>query len=260
MKTLFRSLIYFLLAGCLVAISYLLYVVQQADFSATIPTEMTCLTDNPFDFEVALNGLDLTKLNAAFPYEAYLASSDYCNAAAIENSLKKLNQLNPNQPEENSDILISALTNKLEARVEERFKNFNADSLIMIQQWVDEFFTYEKVKLENAAVYGIIYEHWMGFIAKQLGEHYDRQPAIKFRFKFKYLQSICQSKRFSPAVGKSNLEKVIDYSLGQEYGYLLNRLWNGTGFLIKLVFLLLFVIFLYLLYCTYQYNFKKQIL
>jgi len=100
----------------------------------------------------------------------------------------------------------------------------------------------------------------MGFISSQLGRHYDNDSSVKFDFKFKYLQSICESKRFAPAVGMSNVEKVVEYTLGEEYDYLFNRFWNGTGVFIKGIIIILLFTFIYMLYCTYQYSFKKQIL
>ena len=160
----------------------------------------------------------------------------------------------------NIEVLIHALTNRLETKIKDRFETFNPDSLIMISQWVNEFKVYEKIDNQNGALYGIVYDHWMGFISSQLGRHYDNDSSVKFDFKFKYLQSICESKRFAPAVGMSNVEKVVEYTLGEEYDYLFNRFWNGTGVFIKGIIIILLFTFIYMLYCTYQYSFKKQIL
>lgn len=258
MKIIIKITIFaFALVG-VTSVLYLSYVIKGIDYNSKIPVKVDCSKlDATFDFDSALRALDLTKIKELFPYDSYLESGAYCDAAAIGNSLEKLNSINPNHERANRSALIHALTNKLEARISDRFDHFNPDSLIILLQWVDEFKTYEKVQPEHSALYGIVYTHWMGFITNQLGKHFECQPAIKFNFKFNYLQSNCQARRFAPAVGMSNLEKVVKYTLGEEYDYLLNRFWNGTGIFTKSVFALLLFIFIYMSYCTYQYNFKK---
>lgn len=241
-----------------VSIFYIFYAAKAANYNNKIPIERTCTKlDSKLDFETVLENLDLSKPKEVFPYNAYLESENYCGAEAIKHSLESLNKVNPNQENTNRAILIHALTEKLEAKIATRFQEFNADSLIILLQWIDDFKTYEKIDTKNGALYGIVYEHWMGFIANRLGVYYENNPSIKFNFKYKYLQSVCQSKKFALAVGMSNSEKVTKYLLNQEYCYLFNRFWNGTGISVKLIFALLFSFFIYMLYCTYRYSFKK---
>jgi len=258
MKTIVKIfLCSFLLLFFILAI-YILYAAAAANYNNKIPVEKICNKLNAeFDLEARLSEFDLSNLKDVFPYDTYLEFENYCDAEAIKRSLEKLNTINANQENINRSILIHAFTNKLEAKVATNFQEFNADSLIMILHWIDEFKTYEKIDTKNGALYGIVYEHWMGFIANRLSVYYENNPSIRFNFKFKYLQSVCQSKKFTPAVGKSNLEKVVEYTLNQEFSYLFNRLWNGTGIFIKFIFILLSSIFTYMLYCTYQYSFKK---
>lgn len=258
MKRIVKIFLFSFIAVFFIFIIYVLYTAKETDYNNTIPIARNCENlDSKFDFEAVLKKLDLSELRAVFPYDTYLEFENYCDAEAIKRSLEKLNTINVNKEDSNRDILIHTLTNKLEAKIETRFQEFNADSLIMLLQWIDEFKTYEKIDTKNGALYGIIYEHWMGFISNRLGVYYNDNPFIRFDFKFKYLQSVCQSKRFAPAVGQSNLEKVVEYTLNQEYTYLFNRFWNGTNIFVKLIFVLLFSIFIYMLYCTYQYSFKK---
>lgn len=259
MKVSLRIMLYSLTVLSFLLSGYTLYTAITANYNHSIPEEKGCEgKKHSFDLASAVSTLNLKKIKQTFPYDKYLESGKYCDAASIGQDLATLNTLIPDQEDSNREIFIDALTNKLEEKTSSRFDNLNLDSLIIVSQWVDEFKTYERTSPNDGALYGIVYEHWMNFITNQLSTYYEKKPSIRFNFKFKFLQSICESKKYSPSVGKSKLQKVVEYSLEQEGDYLFNRFWHGTNFLIKLAFGILFFLFNYMIYCTYQYSFKKQ--
>ena len=242
----------------LVLIVYVLNAAIKNDYDHIIPIEKKCTdTASDFNLETELNKIDLIEIKKTFPYDTFFKHGNYCTAGAVQNILDILNKVNPDEDKSNRGVLIYALTEKLQNKIAHRFETFNPDSLILILQWIDDFKIYENIDKKNSALYGVVHDHWMVFISNQLGKHYEREPSIRFSFKFKYLQSTCQSKKYAPAVGKSNLEKVVEYLLNEEYDYLFNRFWNSTGLFVKSLMILLFCFFTYMLYCTFQYSFKN---
>ncbi len=230
----------------------------KKDYDATIPSEQRCrINQDDVAFYESLWHADPSGFFDSFPYRFFIENGVYCSAAAVKANLLALNKVSPNTRKENQGLLIQALTTELEVFQASRFEEFNPDSLIILLQWVDEFKAYEDMEKEDKALYGIVYTHWMNFITNQLNKHYEDKPSRKFDFKFKYLLASCQAKRFSSSIGKSKLEKVVQYVLEEKYGYLFNRFWNSTGLVAKLAFFLLCLLFCIMTYTTYEYLFKN---
>jgi len=258
-KVLFFQFISKILKGILLVCALLFtYLVVNKDYDDKIPLEKQCAASfSDYNFASLVDSLNSSITESNFPYNEFLSSESYCDAATVKYTLNNLNKINPSREGQNRDILTVALTDKLENFYADRFKNFNADSLIIMLQWASEFKAYEEFEKENSSLYGIIHHHWMNFVSNQLSQHYKEDKKIKYDFKFRHLQALCQSKKYAPSVGKSKLDKIVQYTLSQEYCYLFNRFWKGTGFSVKFLFGIVFSTFVYMAHATYKYTFKK---
>lgn len=252
-----KLMVYVCCAAALLMVVYIANIISSLDYDNEIPEERRC-ENHDFDFEISLQNVPRAELEDRFPYHQYFSSSAYCDVTGVINSLMILNERYPNSAEqENVEFLIDAFTTKLQDYHGNSFSIYNPDSLILIADWADQFKVYEQITNSNKALYGIIHDFWISFIAEQLSVHSKQYSSIRYDFKFKYLQSICQSKRFPPSVTTSNVEKIITYAINSEFDYLFNRFWNGTRYYVKIVGIILISILLYLFYCTFMYNFKN---
>ena len=188
----------------------------------------------------------------------YLDSADYCDIASIHADLKVMNAIIPNT-KENQKILVKALTNNLEEKISLKFNKYNPDSLIMLLQWVNKFHHYKDIDTANKKFYRMVHRHWYNFVSNKLGQYHDKDPDIKYDYKFKYLVSICQSQNYPPDIKNSNTAKIIENMVNNKWAYLFKRFWDGTGAIFKLVILSLILFTSYSYYCVYILNFKKNI-
>jgi hypothetical protein len=227
---------FFILLGVIAlgVIIWLVVIVLRSDDNAEIPKEMPCAASGRFNLYPHLMDKGNANLMDSFPYEIYLDSADRCDVTSISRDLISLDSVNPDNKNQNREILSIALTNKLEERLKPSFDKYNPDSLIYLVQWAEKFNQFKDFDRANAKLYRVIYKHWIQFVANKLRESYDREPKHKYDFKFQYLTSICQSKNLTPPIGNTAFEKVIYHLITKNYTYLFRKFWYDTGFLYKL--------------------------
>lgn len=257
LKSLLKS--FLLLLGLLLLLVFagILYSVTQTDYSSEIPQENTCLSKTTFNLKRRLHAIDAVALRENFPYQAYVDSADVCDINAIGRDLALLDSVNAQDPALNRELILTALTTELERKIAPSVITYNPDSLILLLQWAGRFNYYKDIDKKNARLFKITHRHWLNFIANKAGEFYDKHPAIKHDFKFKYLVAGLKAKNYTPAIGNTQDEKVVNYFIESKYMYLFNRYWNGTGFLFKLAGMLLTFIVFYGFYCILKIHVLK---
>jgi len=236
-------------------IIWLLFLVLRTDYSINIPAEKECSSDNDFNLSSHLSNWDSLNFSGSFPYTIYLDSSDKCDVNAIAGYLAAMDSVNSDYSN-NRQIISIALTDSLQSRINSSFNRYNPDSLILMMQWAEKFNQYKEFDRSNAKLYRVIYKHWLSFTANKLGEYYESNPKCKYDFKFNYLCAVCQSKNFSVPVGNTNSEKIIFNMLNKNYAYLFSKFWYDTGFIYKLLMLLIAVITGYGYYCIFKVHLK----
>lgn len=255
-RRLIARIFVFLILFSIIPILYVFAIGIGIDYSDGIPEERPCIQIKGIDMEALLKTTASNHLLDDFPYDAYLASGRYCSLSAIKSDLEALDSLNPTETRLNQDILAITLTEKLEEEIAESFLQFNPDSMIQLLQWANQFNIYKELDSTHGDLFEMIYFHWLNFISNKLGGYYQEDSSIKYDYKFKYLVSTCKSKQFSPPIGNTNLEKVVNYMIDKQYSYLFFRFWNNTGLLFKIGLLMLFTLGFYSAYRTIDLHIK----
>lgn len=244
----------------LVLLIFLFFVGSRmvaTDFEANVPQERPCPFEPDFQLDRYLIGVNGLNIEQKFPYQTYLDSANWCNIRSITHDLELMDAANENV-ELNRDILAKTLTEVLESKVQNSLRTFNPDSLIFLLQWSARFNNYQELDEKNAQLYRMIYRYWFNLVSNKLGQYAEENASIKYEFKFKYITAFCHSKMFSPPIGNSNGEKIINYFIEQNYAYLFNRFWHGTGIVYKIVGLCGILFLFYALWCIYKVHFGRN--
>lgn len=227
-----------IVAGFLLAIigGYIFYNVIKVDYNSELPKETWSDEDNNWDFGAHLKAWD--KSQAHFPFGIFLDSADYSSVKRISYYLQIMDSLSSNF-NENKRIISIALTDSLQSRINNDLLKYNPDSIVKILQWIEGFNQAEHIDKKNARLYRVINAHWLNYISNRLAIYFDNEPNLKYDFKFKYIESICRSKSYAPPIGNSDIEKIAINIFESKFSYLFSKFWFDTGFLFKLVALLI---------------------
>jgi len=221
------------------------FYIIKANYSTEVYTERKIVTtSNSYSLEKNLKKIELTKILKSFPAQNYLDSANTWDIKAIRNDLIMMDSVNPGNTRNNQEALSIALTTELQKRIENSYKSFNSDSLLMLIHWTERFNYYADIDDNNSTFYKVIYMYWMEYITNKLDEYYNEEPSIKYNYRFRYLVSRCHEKNYNPGFGCTNSEKVIIYIIDSKWSYLFNRFWYGTGVLFKMGCSLLIIVLL----------------
>lgn len=254
-----RKLIFLLLFVLLTFTVCIAYFVVKTDYSSNIPKERPCPSKPAFQLERHLTKANASNISESFPYQTYLDSADWCDVGAIVRDLHLMDSINADSIQLNREILGKALTEELEKSLVNSFVNYNPDSLILLLQWAVRFNNYQDIDKSNSKLYRIVYRHWFNFVSNHLGIYAKGNPEIKYDFKFKYLVAVCHAKSFSPPIGNTYGEKIINHFIEKNYSYLFNRFWNATGLLFKVVVTVGLAFLFYAFWCVLKVSFRKKI-
>ena len=246
-------LLLFLLLGKLISVA------NKVGPSAELPVPWTCPASAFAD--LATIAQDLNQDTAAFleefPYEIYLSKGNYCNIEAILRDLNYLSSLEVAGKSGSSDVLMDALTTHLEAKIGPSFDHYNPDSLIQLLHWANQFGHYANYPSDYQLEYSVVHGFWLDYIANKLFAYTEADASVKYAHKFIYLRYNCELQQYRAPIGKTRIEKVVDYFIESKYSYLFERLWNGTSWVFKLVIFLGLMLTGYAFYRTIQYHFSK---
>lgn len=244
----------------LVACGQLISVTSQTKQSAELPSEWTCPASAFKSIAEITQDLnqDTATILQQFPYQVYLAEGNYCNIEAILTDLAYLASLEGENEGESSDILMDALTTHLETKIGSSFEQYHPDSLIQLLHWANQFGHYANYPSAYQLEYSVIHGFWLDYIANKLSAYTEENSDVKYAYKFAYLRYNCELQQYRAPIGKTRLEKVVDYFIESKYSYLLERLWNGTSGVFKFVVLLGLLLTVYAFYRTIQFHLIKK--
>ena len=233
----------------------LFYFITKIDYSENIQ-RYKIKVNNTFNLSKHLTNLNSNNILEKFPYKIYLDSANYDNIDYLKSDLLKLDSL-CSDIMLNQNVLIIALTEKLDERIKPSFKTYNPDSIISMIQWAEKFNFYADLDKTNSILYKSIYDYWMTFAVKNLDKYYKENSSTKYNFKFKYISNRCKEKKYTGAIGDNNFEKVIYSVIKKDWAYLFDRFWIGTSILYKGIIFLLVLLTLYGYICIFRFHFKK---
>ena len=184
--------------------------------------------------KATLKKLEWSKLEIDFPYGDYLDAATWCDIKAVIQHVEELDNFYQGEDPKGVQIIIEALSKRLEKRYELRHTYYNPEGLIEILQWAISFKQYSDDHKTNK-IQRIITRYWFNYVSGKLSFFAKQKPSLKYDFKFRYLVGLCNSYKFSPSIGNSKFEKVILNFIDTNFGYMFHRFWYSTGVVFKLV-------------------------
>lgn len=225
MTNLLQKLAWVLAAASVALVVAVALAAVASDYDANIVVRPFCL---PRDEANPAGGI--------FSEETLLNGSEWCSPAGILQTLQTLDAAHPDSTRQNRDRIIYALTEKLEQRIAPALMTYHPDTLIQLVYWANRLYDCKDVLASpDARVFRIVSRHWLSGISNRLGGFSEKNSALKYGFKFRYIVGVCQSRGFFPPIGNSTLEKIIINLSEKKYGYLFHRLWHSTGWAFKTV-------------------------
>lgn len=242
----------------LVGLLLLTIIAVSADYSTQICPEDRCYFQGEHipvaELLIPENGTYLLDSTSAIKY---VYNAALCDIPKIRRDIYTLDSL-LGDGKTGRDIYIDLLTTQLLNRVEASTSANNLDSLTALAQWVVRLDCLKDSDPDYGRVFKVVYRYWMNYISNKLGQYFEEDSSIKHNFKFRYLCALCQSKKFSPPLGNSKIEKMIQYMTENQWMYIFNRFWYGTSILIKILALSATLLTLYGYICIFIRHFKRK--
>lgn len=254
MKRFFSNPLNWLLLLLCMAFMLVLAFIAKVDYASDIPVEKQAPLATSHDIFALLSATDSLDFKASFPYSKYLDEASLYDILSLRSDLQAMDSIHKNDEMLNQEILSIALTEKLEERIQSSYNTYQPDTLIRLLQWAEKFNAYSLIDEPRATLYQVIYNHWLNVISNALQGYYEKDPSVKYNYKFRYLCDRLKEQQYSTPVKGTYFEKII-YQLIQKNGsYLFNKFWHATSIAYKLLVLLLVLIVIF----PYIYIFKRS--
>jgi hypothetical protein len=233
-------------------------LVMSADYSTQICPEDRCyFQGGHIPVSELLVSENSTYVLDSIGAEKYIFNAALCDIPVMRKDIHALDSLF-GESKTGRDTYIDLLTTQLLKRVESGTSVHNIDSLTALAQWVVRLDCLKETDPEYGRVFKVVYRYWMNYISNKLGQYFEEDNSIKYNFKFRYLCALCQSKKFSPPVGNSKMEKLTQYLTENQWVYIFNRFWYGTGVSAKLLAITVALLTLYGYICIFLLHFKYK--
>ncbi len=229
----------FLSAGIIAC--FLLYIFVKYNYDTKVVQKDYPAQSNTFNLHNRLKSIPKDELVKNFPWKDYLDSANWRNITCIKESLAQLDSFSGDAGT-NREMLSGVLTNKLSAKWEAKYNNYNPDSLLNIVQWAEDFRAYAQIDPGNDIFYESVVSYWLSYVTNKLAHFSQKKGSIKYSFKYKYLVARCHELKFTTPVKVSKTEKVLENLTAGKWAHLTDASWNQTSLLQKLVFLALMLI------------------
>jgi hypothetical protein len=241
-----------LLLTFLVAAIYLGSKANQDDF---MPQWEEVTTSEDFNLRERINGIPKDSLLTQFPYDAYLESVDMADLSAISRDIQILDTVTGDHFVSLS-IFMLAYTDSLLPRISKKLATFNGDSLSLFMMNVEGYKYYARMPGPNQELFGGLYHYWMSEISNRLDKYTNKDPDLKYNFKYRYLSAKCKENKYVVAPRVTESEKIVNNVADTKWDYLYKRIWSAPPMKrLFIFFLFTFTIITYLI--TFIQIFKK---
>lgn len=218
-----------------------LYFIIRADYDTLVIQKERRLHTTSFELKNRLNSIKKENLGMTFPWKDYLDSTNIDDVLIIKKDLAVLDSFTKS-PSTNRQMLSDVLTNKLNELTAARYQQYNADTLLQLVQWAEDFKGYANLDPDNDIFYESICSYWLSFVTNKLAEFSKLNRQIKYSFKYKYLVARCHEYKFTTPVKVSKTEKVAENFTNGKWAHLTDAAWNQTTVWQKLIFLIILII------------------
>jgi hypothetical protein len=220
----------------LLFIVFIGYKLLSTNQENTVPTIKAVNLQRNFNIsEFLKNSNDVVK---DFPYDKYIASSDYQTYSFLRNDIDQLsNKLKDNGAAQS--LIYNALTDSL-LKAKPALIGSEIDSLIVAFQWADKFRIYAEADSINSNLYLAVNEYWMSKLTDRLVSISNETPNMVNNFKFKFLLTKCNEVKYNASIKNNSISKFIQNLLKSNWSHLFLQTWNQASKL-QLIFLFLIV-------------------
>lgn len=189
----------------------------------------------PFDLGESVIFSD--SMNQSFPEIAYCSSRLTCTNKHLVDDLIFVKE-NSNNFFSIYQNIADALTVELEKRYD---PGMNLDSLNMYLNWAIKIDHASRVlNNEEKIVFSVISDYWISRISEKLEMVDD-----KYDFRYRSMVQKCSENSYNAVGTNSKFEKVIYNLMDNNYSYIVNRIWIGTGIITKIILLFMIIIFIF---------------
>ncbi len=219
---------------------------KSVNFNSGKPSILNCP-------KTAISGSNLEK---HFLTKWFLDSVQYSSINEIKAVLNWMDSLNQDKSS-NQQFLASVLTDSLQNKLKHSFNLYNPDSLNAILFWAGKMKAYSEVDPDYQLFFDVVSSYWINFVSNNLSKLTEDNSSLKYKFKFKYLVSVCAQNLNQPNIKVSNTEKIINYTIEGRWWYLWDRFIGGTSIIFKIVVFLFGSLIIFSFYCLFLFLRKK---
>jgi hypothetical protein len=219
---------------------------------SVIKTEYTLYT-LPVDFQLNVYevnikneiGLsDFQDLSKVFSRINYNKSKNVENISTFEQDLKVLDSIYPGKEMEIRSLVSSFLTDSLKNSQSDSLFFFNPNYLVRLQNWSMGFYYYSKItpNQNNSILYSILSRYWGKYVSSELSRFSNTNSSLKNNFSYKFLEARSGQYKHIVNTKTNNIEKVIQYIVGQNWAHLFKASWEQASNFQKWLFGVLILI------------------
>lgn len=192
---------------------------------------------------------DLPSSNSTLPERVILRSENdtfQLNWNNSKNLLEFLNSLSSNQ-RNSGKFLLNPLK---EVLFNENSSDLNIliDNYLILTLWTFKLNALEEAYPHYSMDLNTIKHFWYNEISNGVSHIVELESDKKFDYRIYLITRVLNSESYYPAFKNSILEKITLNLVQGNFGYILNRFWIGTSLLIKIIFLIVFLINIYVYY------------
>lgn len=237
-------------------IGLLFYFLSKANNDNYLPEQKTVEEGCIYNLASRIKGANSSTLISIFPTKSYLDSGNYINIECLLSELNDIDNITKD-PSMSQQIMSTILTDSLLKRDSINYKTYNPDKYIYLMQSIEKYQYYAEIDSKHKIFFMAIYDFWMNFISDKLTNFSKEEPSIKYGFKYKFLVAKCSERKYNIGVKVTATEKVIDNLVRSKWGHLFDASWNQTTLIKKLIFVFIFLVFFYGIYCIIHKHFLR---
>ena len=230
-----KSLALGLAAALLLLLGWTASVLTHADDQQPFAADALAAAGSAFNLSAALRQTPAgpTPLKELFPYAAYLTATDRNDVRRLGQDVQVLDTLYPNNGHDNERLLYTVLTDSLAARWRPGPQTDSLSHLLYLLTWANQLPMAARYDAPRATFFNALHGFWVKRVAQALDGMYRHDAALKYSFRFKHLNQLCQEAKCGVPVGFSAPEKIVNNIVENRWAYLGTKFWRDSPTLTK---------------------------